>query len=63
MQAGASAPSKRSNHIEPMKSFLIMFCCYVSAGVYGVIVAQTAISSVPAMSHSGTQSYVRTILR
>ena len=44
-----------------MKSFLVMFGCWVSAGVYGVIVAQTVISSVPAMSHSGTQSYVRVV--
>jgi hypothetical protein len=44
-----------------MKSFLIMLGCYMSAGVYGAIVFQTVVSSIPAMTHSGSQSYVRVV--
>ena len=43
-----------------MRSFLIMFSCYVCAGVYGTIVANT-IASRTLQQHSGTQSYVRVV--
>ena len=43
-----------------MKSFLIMFSCYICAGIYGTIVAST-IASQGFPQNSGTQSYVRVV--
>ncbi len=43
-----------------MRSFLVMFSCYLCAGAYGAIVFST-IASQALPQHSGTQTYVRVI--
>ena len=60
MQAGALAPSKRSNQHQPMNTLLNLLAAYVAAGSFGVAFVMTALEQ-PLQQHSGTQSYVRVI--